>query len=83
MQGMMDDVQSASATFRLVDALRKANKRFDMLVLPNLGHNNSGYTTRASWDYFVEHLLGVEPPHDFELVGAIEILMQDAQGEGE
>jgi len=22
---------------------------------------------RRRWDYFVEHLLGVTPPHDFEI----------------
>ena len=56
-------------TLRLVDALRKANKRFDMLLLPGGGHAlmNDEYATLRSWDYLVEHLLGEEPPKGFAL----------------
>jgi dipeptidyl aminopeptidase/acylaminoacyl peptidase len=51
-------------TFRLVDALHKANKRFDMLMLPGAGHALVGdeYALQRCWDYLVEHLLGLEPP---------------------
>ena len=52
-----------SMTFRLADALYKANKRFDMLVLPESGHSlDSGNKVYRCWDYLVEHLMGVEPP---------------------
>jgi len=40
------------------------------LMLPNQGHgfgNASNYMTRRRWDYFVKHLLGAEPPKEFEL----------------
>jgi len=70
--GMLDDVLPVSMTFRVVEALQKANKNFDMLLLPNLGHTSSGYTIRRSWDYVVTHLLGVEPPEDFKVVSAFD-----------
>ncbi len=66
MHGMLSK-EPVSATFRLVEALQKANKRFDMLLLPNLGDGWNDYTTRASWDYFLTHLLGAEPPGEFTL----------------
>ncbi len=73
--GMMDDVLPVSMTFRLVEALQKANKRFDMLILPNLDHTAPGYPLQRSWDYFVEHLLGLEPPEDFKLVNGMDLAM--------
>ncbi len=66
--GMLDDVVPAAMIFRLVEALKNANKRFDMLMLPNLAHGSSNYTIQRSWDYVVEHLLCVDPPTDFRLV---------------
>ena len=62
--GMMDVFVPVANTLRIADALQKANKRFDMLLLPNLGHSVSttGYVKQRAWDYFVEHLLGLEPP---------------------
>jgi dipeptidyl aminopeptidase/acylaminoacyl peptidase len=55
--------------FRLVDALIKANKPYDLLYIPNGAHGSSSgglnaYTMQRRMDYFVEHLLGVEPPAD-------------------
>lgn len=49
-------------TFRLADALIKAGKQFDMLVLPGQGHLYKGaaadYWRRRIWMYFVRHLQG-------------------------
>jgi len=49
----------------------KANKNFDMLLVPNMFHGESGehatYLVRRRWDYFVQNLLGVMPPANFEL----------------
>jgi dipeptidyl aminopeptidase/acylaminoacyl peptidase len=45
---------------RLVDALIKANKRFDMLILPGKRHAFTDYTpyfTRRMWEFFAQHLL--------------------------
>ena len=53
----------------LVDALIKANKDFDLIMFPNRGHGfgSEPYMVRRRWDYFVQHLLGAEPPREFEL----------------
>jgi hypothetical protein len=48
---------------QVVNALIKANKTFDFIVLPGQGHSVGGaYGERKRFDFFVHHLLGVEPP---------------------
>ena len=65
IHGMMEDVVLVAGTFRLVESLQKANKRFDMLMLPNVDHMGPlDYANKCSWDYLVEHLLGEEPPEE-------------------
>lgn len=66
MHGMLDAVCPPATTFRVVEALVKANKDFDMLMLPNVGHDSNCFTRRA-WDFLVKHLLKCEPPKDFNL----------------
>ena len=69
--GDIDDNVHPVETMRFADALMKANKNFDMLLVPNMYHGESGehadYLVRRRWDYFVEHLLGVTPPAGFEV----------------
>ncbi len=68
--GTMDDNVPPYNTLLVVDALIKANKDFDLLLLPNQRHGYgtaSNYMTRRRWDYFVRYLLGAEPPKNFEL----------------
>ena len=69
--GDIDDNVHPVETIRFVDALMKANKNFDMLFVPNMFHGESGehalYLVRRRWDYFVQYLLGVTPPTNFEL----------------
>ena len=69
MYGTMDDNVSPVNTQLLINALVKANKEFDSLELPNRNHGFAAdpYAIRRTWDYFVAHLLRVEPPHDFAL----------------
>lgn len=67
IHGMLDNCIPVSATFRIIDALQRANKNFDLLLLPNLGHHSSRYVLRRTWDYYVMHLQGVEPPKDLDL----------------
>ncbi|NQZ81133.1 MAG: DPP IV N-terminal domain-containing protein [Colwellia sp.] len=54
-------------TLLVVEALIKANKDFDMLMLPNRGHGfaRESYMVRKRWDYFVKHLMGATPPKEF------------------
>ena len=69
--GDIDDNVHPVETMRFVDALMKANKNFDMLLVPNMFHGESGthalYLVRRRWDYFVQYLLNVVPPTDFEI----------------
>ena len=47
---------------RVVDALIRADKDFDLLVMPGKKHTSGGrYGNRRRWDFFVRHLLHVEP----------------------
>jgi dipeptidyl-peptidase-4 len=69
--GTTDDNVPPSNTELVVDALIKANKDFDLLMIPNARHGYgaaSNYMMRRRWDYFVRYLLGVEPPHEYEIV---------------
>lgn len=68
--GTMDDNVPPSNTLLVVDALIKANKDFDLLMIPNARHgygSASLYMTRRRWDYFVRYLMGAEPPKEYEL----------------
>ncbi len=67
--GDMDDNVHPAHTLRLVDALINANKDFDLLVMPNVDHSIDAnpYFMRRKWDYFVQHLLGVEPPKEYRI----------------
>jgi dipeptidyl-peptidase 4 len=66
--GDVDDNVHPAATMRFVDALMKANKSFDMLFVPNMAHGErNDYLARRRWDYFVQNLLSVTPPHNFEI----------------
>jgi len=61
--GGMDDNVPPESTFRFVDALIRAGKDFDLLVVPSGGHGAGGaYGQRRLQDFFVRHLQGLEPP---------------------
>jgi len=61
--GEMDTNVDPSSTMQVVNALIKANKTFDLLVIPGAGHGAGGtYGERKRYDFFVQHLLGVTPP---------------------
>ncbi len=69
--GGIDENVNPSATFKLADALIKADKQFDMLILPSQRHGYRGtfsdYFVKTRWNYFVEHLLEADPIWDFSL----------------
>jgi dipeptidyl-peptidase-4 len=69
VHGGIDENVNPSATFKLAEALVKANKEFDMLIFPSQHHGYShkvnDYFTKKKWNYFVEHLLGTQPIWDF------------------
>ncbi len=68
--GGMDDNVPPQNTYLVVDALIKANKDFDLIIIPNARHGYgqaSFYMMRRRWDYFVKNLMGGEPPKEYEL----------------
>jgi len=76
--GSMDDNVHSHSTLLLVQELIKHNKDFDLMVLPNGNHryaslysphagDHSRYMTRLTWDYFVRHLRGEEPPKEYKI----------------
>jgi dipeptidyl aminopeptidase/acylaminoacyl peptidase len=71
IHGDLDGNVHPAETMRLVDALMRANKPFDMLLVPNMAHGDSGphkrYVTLRRWNYLVQHLLDMTPPRDFYL----------------
>lgn len=69
IHGDLDDNVHPAHTLALADALIKANKTFDMLILPDATHDltSNPYVIRRTWDYFVEHLLGARPPADYTI----------------
>lgn len=70
VHGGIDENVNPSATFKFAEALIKANKDFDLLILPNQRHGFTGihrkYFIKKRWNYFVEHLLETKPIWDFE-----------------
>ena len=66
--GTADDNVPPYNTLLVADALIAANKDFDLIMMPNRRHGfaNEPYMLRRRWDYFVRHLLGAEPPREFE-----------------
>lgn len=69
--GTMDDNVPPNETLLVVDALIKANKDFDLLMIPNVphGYGPAGpYMTRRRWDYFVRYLAGDTPPVEYRMM---------------
>jgi dipeptidyl aminopeptidase/acylaminoacyl peptidase len=67
IHGTMDNNVPPYNTLLVADALIKANKDFDMLLIPNSGHGYApgNYVMQRRWDYFVKYLLDAEPPRDY------------------
>ncbi len=67
--GTMDTNVPPYNTLLVVNELIKANKDFDLIMLPNRSHGfgNEPYMVRRRWDYFVKNLLGAEPPKEYEM----------------
>ncbi|MCR4373982.1 MAG: S9 family peptidase [Acidobacteria bacterium] len=62
--GEMDSNVDPASTMQVVNALIKANKVFDLLVIPGANHGPGGaYGERKRFDFFVKHLRGVDPPN--------------------
>lgn len=67
--GTSDDNVPPNNTLLVVDALIKANKDFDLLLIPNAHHGYgeaAQYMMRRRWDYFVRNLAGGAPPENYQ-----------------
>lgn len=63
MVGEMDDNVDPASTMQVVNALIKAKKEFELVVVPGSNHTLGGeYGDRKRMDFFVKHLLGKTPP---------------------
>ncbi len=66
--GELDTNVDPASTLQVVNALLKANKNFDYLMIPGAEHNAgrggeyAGYGERKRFDFFVRHLLDQNPP---------------------
>ncbi|HET7675050.1 MAG TPA: DPP IV N-terminal domain-containing protein [Gammaproteobacteria bacterium] len=70
VHGTMDDNVPMFNTLLVVQALMKANRNFDMLLIPNVHHGYgkmAPYIMRRRWDYFVKYLAGNTPPHEYKM----------------
>jgi dipeptidyl aminopeptidase/acylaminoacyl peptidase len=67
--GDMDDNVPPANTIHMIDALVKANKSFDFLLMPDRAHGltQEPYVIRRSWDFWVRNLLGKEPPANYTI----------------
>ena len=61
--GELDHNVDPASTMQVVNALEKADKDFDLIVMTGSDHGSaeSPYGVRRRRDFFVRHLLGVEP----------------------
>lgn len=83
MHGLLDPFFHLSGNLQLVDALVKANKDFDLILLPNGSHATdcNHYGIRRIWDYLVTHLQGNKPLSDFRLSSGLEFVLDKLQAE--
>jgi len=86
--GTFDDNVPPNETLIVVDALIKANKDFDLLMIPNAHHGYaeaSLYMTRRRWDCFVRYLAGNTPPHEYQMkpYAAVQAVMNGPQDDSQ
>jgi dipeptidyl aminopeptidase/acylaminoacyl peptidase len=61
--GELDSNVDPSSTLQVVNALIKANRKFDLLYVPGGGHGAGGdFGRRMLFDFFIHNLQGLEPP---------------------
>ena len=61
--GELDDNVDPASTMQVADALIKAGKDFELVVIPGAHHTvGEAFGEHKRFDFFVRHLLGVTPP---------------------
>ena len=70
VHGNMDNNVNPAASIRMADELIKANKDFELILLPGKDHGTcyyDKYFIRKRWDFFVKHLLHKEAPKEYKI----------------
>ena len=70
IHGDMDQNVNTASSMRFAAELIKANKDFELLIIPGKDHSSTyydKYVIRKRWDYFVRYLMGVEPPKNYKI----------------
>lgn len=61
--GELDDNVDPASTMQVANALIKANKPFELVVVPGAHHTmGEAYGDHKRYDFFVKHLMGIDPP---------------------
>lgn len=61
--GEMDDNVDPASTMQVANALIKADKDFELVVIPGARHTmGESYGEHKRYDFFVKHLLNINPP---------------------
>lgn len=61
--GELDDNVDPASTMQVANALIKANKPFELVVIPGARHTmGEAYGDHKRYDFFVRHLMGIDPP---------------------
>lgn len=67
--GAIDENVNPSATYKMAEMFIREGIDFDMLILPSSNHSfgrqDGDYFTKVRWNYFIKHLLGAEPVHNY------------------
>ncbi|WP_417625112.1 DPP IV N-terminal domain-containing protein [Paremcibacter congregatus] len=69
LHNMLDPATPVAASFRIINALQRANKDFEFVFEPKplAMRGLSPYQVRRAWDFLVKNLLGEQPPQEFNL----------------
>lgn len=60
--GELDDNVDPSSTLQVVNALMKAGKDFEYIMVPGMGHSSGNdWVERKRKDFFIKHLMNIEP----------------------
>jgi len=69
VHGDMDTNVHPAEIYRMANALEKAQKDFQMMIIPNYSHGitHNPFYVKLKWNFFVKNLMGAEPPANFKI----------------
>jgi len=65
----MDTNVHPAEIYRMANALEKAQKDFQMMIIPNYSHGitHNPFYIKLKWNFFVKNLKGKTPPANFKI----------------